>query len=256
MNMPKGKAILGLACVVAGTVMVLGGASSATSAASAVWANLDLILIVIGSAALGRHFLQRDIPRGPVAVATCGLVLLAWRQNWIRQESLIVLVGTVVLLGGANVALGAVPAGRSDTAVQTVGALLARRKRSFGIDEEPPERLRAWSLLGRIDLDLRRAEIPRYGPIELLISSWGGDLRLRLPNDWVVVAGRTRSSYRMHLSGLLDSKRSFNDPDSPEQLEQLERLREERSAQTGSTRANAAVVVHLLGVGGRVKVSR
>ena len=111
------------------------------------------------------------------------------------------------------------------------------------------------SVAARIDVDLRTAQPPQYGPLQVFVSCWGGAVHLDFPEGWAVVAGRLLAARSIRFKGALDSADTFPSPDDPTTVEMLNEVAEQRGQSTGSTDPTVAVVVHVLGIGGTVTVA-
>ena len=142
------------------------------------------------------------------------------------------------------------------SSIASVAGVLFKRNFVIKHGEVAPERMRVLAVLCRVQIDLRLANVPRYGPLEIPITCWWGTIDIQIPDHWAVVAGRVFAARSVELNGMLDSDQVFNDPVLEDQSEALAEISSERAAGRSSDGIGTAVVIHLMGVGGRVIVRR
>lgn len=242
----------GLGLVVVGVILAVDGPHGIATAAGLVGDHVGVVLVAAAVAGLVHNLAPRGTVIGPAVLAGAGVGALALRYGWWSARDVWVVVGAALVIAGGLMAVGGQSRPlRSDPARRVV-AVLFRRTVEFRSGEDAPERLTVVAVFTRCEVDLRRAELPRYGPVEIMVSCWASVVTLRLPGHWPVVAGRVTAARHVRMCGSLDSTDPFESPE--EKRDELVDLAAERQEREGSARKGVATVVHVVGVGGSVVI--
>lgn len=239
-----------------GAILVVAGPAGLAAAVRVLLGHAGLVLIGMALAALLYNLAPQGTLAGPVVLAAVGGAVLAWQRGWWSARSIWALVGLALALTGGALVIRKDPGVVTTEPVRRIVAPAVRRRLAFRSEEGAPERLRLVAVAARIDVDLRQAQPPAYGPMEVFVSCWGGTICFDIPDSWAVVAGRLTAARSIRFEGILDSADTFPDPDDPEMAERLAQIASSRKDSTGATDVGAAIVVHVLGIGGSVTVDR
>jgi hypothetical protein len=237
------NSLLALGLVAAGTALATSGPHVFVLAASMLWSAAPVLLIALGGLAL----LMIAVPSPklilPGILLLSGAVWFAIRGEWV-QIDVGVRYATAVLAIVAGVALV------SEKGVQTVdlmrrqwAVLLPRRANA----EVVPTTVRLVAMYTRFRLEFELVKVPRGNVVECMITTWWGQVELVVPLHYQVVCGRVHTARWVEFTGKLDSDEVFMDPRGMD----LDRLRALCTADHPYV-----LVLHILGLGGRVSVSR
>jgi hypothetical protein len=240
------RILLSSTLIVAGAALVAGGPTIFPTAISLIWRYLPALLFAVaGVLALTAVVPQRALIL-PATLASLGLVVLLARTY---SLALVARFG-----GGAALAvIGMMLAMRLPRPVN-----LRRRRWALVSNRnlepvEAPARIRLVAAGGgKLTVDLAGARFQNKH-IQLFLSTWYGEIDLRFPEKWVLVAGRVAAVRGVTFSGQLDRTQGFEDPDGSDK-EALDRLLGEGKPSTDQRPCVA--VIHVVGVGGRVSVAR
>jgi hypothetical protein len=248
--------LAGLCAIAAGTVLAVDGPTRAELVARELTRHSGVGIIAVAAAVLIYNIAPRGTLAGPLVLAAFGACVLAWQDHrWSARSGWAVAGIAIALLGGFVVI-------RKDSVIATADpvrraiALLARRRLPFGPEQIAPERLSLIAVLALFEVDLSSAQRPAYGPVEIFITCWGGMVCLDVPDGWAVVAGRMTAARSIRYSGTLDSPDPFPNPEEASAAERLAELADERSRLLTQSGSGTAVVVHVLGFGGHVRIAR
>lgn len=239
--------MLSLVFVAVGAALAAGGPTALLAVVSFVWRNAAVLLFVLGGVALFSAIVPPGTWAGPAVFILLGLGVVLVRSGF---SDTIGRFGVAVALVGVGLVLAVEPGPRRtlDLRRRRWAVLFPRRATVSSV----PARVRLVAVGNRFTLDFSEARC-QSTVVEFFLSIWCAHVTLVLPTDWVVVAGRVTAARGVRLEGILDSDRAFEDPGDEVLGKALDNLLKER----GSAPARPyVVVIHLLGVGGCVSVSR
>ncbi|MEU8817875.1 hypothetical protein [Actinoplanes sp. NPDC048796] len=246
--------LLGVAGIWAGLVLALVGPGSFSTAGRAVLDHAGYAVLGCAAVVLLYNLAPKGTLTGPLLLGAVGVVLIALTGDWRISQDGWSVAGLAIALAATSVVLRR-PAGSGPPApTRRTSGLLLNRHLIYDLDAEAPERLDVTALLCRVVIDLRSAGTPRTGPLEVVVSSAAGHVDLAFPSHWPVVAGRTAASRKIRLDGFLDTAEDFDDPRSHEQAQRLSEIEAEWQARARTADRGIAVVVHVAGIGGSVRV--
>ena len=226
--------------------------------------------VLLGAAAL--LIFMRMVPRNartmPVILALGGLALigLQHRSEWYAHRWAV--VGTLLILAGAGLSRHPPHPTRQRTGSKWPTpyrrvVCVWPRKVEFTGDYGTPTVLALTAIVGKLEVDLTGAAVPRlsHGMEIFVRCALGGRVKLRLPPDWAVAAGRLSSAYGITWDDTFkfDSGELFVDPyaeDWSKKLTMLAKDRREAIRDSTIRIAGVWVVVHVAGLGGSVRISR
>ena len=247
--------LLGLAMIGVGAIVAVDGLDGVVRVAQALVAHVGVVLVALAIVLLAHNMAPAGTWVGPLTVGGVGVAILAWQHGWGFGAIWAAAGGMMMLVGGRIVMSMRFESEPIEAApVRRLIGVLARRRLGFTSTQHAPERLRILAVGARIDIDMRAARLPAVGPVEVLISCWEGAVKLQLPQHWAVVAGRVTTGRAIRLAGVLDSSEVFEDPEN--QADRLGDIAEERRQATNAPAVGAAIVVHVLGLGGAVTILR
>jgi len=247
--------VLGVVCVWVGAVLAAQGPEGVAWIVVGLTQHMALILLCLATGALLYNIAPRGALPGPLLLGSAGLTVLAIRNQWWNDQDVWFLTGTALaIVGGLTVMRKRQTTLRSNPVRRIVGAIV-RRRLVVEADQYAPERIVVLAICGRVEIDLRLARLPRYGPVEVMVSCWMSAVELFVANHWPVVAGRVHAARGIQLEGCLDSSELFDEPESEEQGERLVQLAKERQISMKADQEGSAIVVHVLGLGGSVSIS-
>lgn len=188
----------------AGTAWAIGGVSAVQSGLLTIVAASPLLLLLSGVGVLVRVAVPRGALAGPLTLITAGAAWVSVQYGLLRGVELDRVVSAVLIVGGIAVAFIQRPdQSPVDSGIQHFRTILVPIERK---PRRPtPTRLHLLTVLGAIQLDLSRARFPTAYEMEVDISVFYGRVRLRLPADWTVVAGRVAAAHGVRFEGDLDS---------------------------------------------------
>lgn len=236
--MPRWQVLLALVAVSAGSVLAAAGPPGLARLGTLLLANLGWLLLTLGVLALLWAIAPRGALLGPLLLIGAGLVIIGWPRPEIWTFS-----GSAITVGGGLMLLRRGQSRRSDDPVVRRGIIgLAGRAR---MPDRCPEQIHLRPVVGRLTLSLFDVEPPSSQIVEVLITCWGGWVRLHVPPDWAVVGGRLAAATMISFSGKLDSKQLV-----------LSRSSVDGKLFGELSPGPALVIVHVMGFGGGVDLSR
>jgi hypothetical protein len=242
---PRWQALLALVAVSAGSVLLAAGPGGLVHVGTLVWGNIGWLLIGVGGTGLLLSVAPVGAVLGPLVLVAAGVAALGWPRPEIWA-----LTGGVLVVGGAFVLFGHRPLNKNPMMRQST--LVFPWTLRLRAEEKCPDRLFVRTIGGRLTIDVTAARKPSRTVIELMVTCWGGWVQVDLPDHWAVVGGRLDATPLISLRGVLDSSKSYPDPGKLSPAEVLE-LTEPRRKED---RAPALLVVHVMGLGGGVRLSR
>ena len=190
----------------------------------------------------------------PMLVGLVGLAVVARQYGWWESRwQWPVLGSSLALFGGVIAVRSARPVRKTRHPVDRVVAALFDRRISYP-GAPAPERIRVRAAFCRVHIDLSGSEPAQYGPTEIMISQCAAAIKIIVPAHWPAVAGRVDNRWGTTLRGNLDSTQYFDDPANAEQGAALDALASERQEATSVRLPGTPVVVHLMGIGGRLVI--
>lgn len=246
--------ILALAAAWVGGILTASGPAGMGAVTKALVENVEFILIGTAIIVLLHNLAPKGVLIGPIVLAIVGLLILLTRLELWAASRTWLFIGITLTVAGVILAM------RSDNrpprafpVLRILGALV-RRRLVLSPEDYAPERLVAVAILGKLEVDMRKARLPRYGPVEVMVTCLLGRVTIAIPLHWPVAAGRVHTIRWMKLEGSLDSAHEFDDPQDDEQCDRLSELALERKESVGAREPGSAVVLHVIGVGGSVAV--
>ena len=246
--------LVGLAVFGFGLVLAIDGPTRVGEVTHDIARHAGACILAAAVIVLIYNLAPRGTLLGPAVLAVAGLGVLTWQNQWWPVKPEWAALGiTMLLLGGVVVIRKDRVVATSDPTRRLV-ALFTRRRVALGALDNAPEQLSLIAFLAPLEVDLTSAQRPSYGPVEVLVTCWGGAVRLTVPSHWAVVAGRLAAARAIQFSGALDSSDAFPSPEDDVAAEQLAELAKSRARLPDET--GTVVVIHVLGLGGSVTVTR
>ncbi|CAM3329932.1 hypothetical protein KIPE111705_02835 [Kibdelosporangium persicum] len=247
--------LLALLAVSAGSVLAASGPGGFARLGTVVLDNAGWLLLAAGAVALLSAIAPPGALLGPLVLIVAGLVVVLDPP---RPEVWTLSGGIITVGGGLFLMRRAGTEQPNADPVMRRSAVLFPRKVRLRSDELCPERLFLRSVLSvRITANLRAAAPPQRGIIELLITCWGGQVRVTLPDHWTVVGGRLAAAKLISLDGVLDHARTYPDLSLIKEAAEFTELTEARFAKHGSDDQEPVLaIVHVMGLGGVVRLDR
>ncbi|GAB3873144.1 hypothetical protein ACFQ1S_00770 [Kibdelosporangium lantanae] len=248
--MPRWGTLLALLAISTGSVLVAAGPPGLAHLGTLLWDNAGWLLLSLGGLSLLATVAPKGSLLGPLVLVVLGLVVLGWPRPEIWA-----LTGGVMAVGGAFLLVKQPITATNDPVVRRSAVLFPR---SFTLSALGlgPSRLYLRTVGTRLVADATWMAPPPKDVLELVVSCWGGRVELKLPMHWTVVAGRLSATKLISFEGTLDSPKPIPHPTtvSKSDRDDLIRARVERYGTPGDSAA--LVVVHVLGFGGVVEVTR
>jgi hypothetical protein len=250
---PRWQTLLALLAVGAGSVLTAAGPTGLSRLGVLLVDNAGWLLIALGTLALLSAIAPRGALLGPLLLILAGLVVIGWPQPeiWTLSGSVITVGGGLLLIRGTQ--------GRTrneDRVMRRSGALV---RRTILLDHKDicPDHMFLRAVCGKLIVDVTQARPPGGDVLELMITCWGGWVDIRPPEHWAVVSGRLAAANLIVFDGPLDDRQPH--PNAArldgDALDQLKDKRVKQEHRDKGLQA-ALVVVHVMGLGGGVTVSR
>lgn len=239
--------MLSLVLVAVGAALAAGGPAALLAVVSFGWRNASVLLFVLGGVALLSAVVPPGTLVGPAVFVLLGLGVILVRSGFSDTIGRFVVAATLV---GMAFVLAAEPGTRQalDLRRRRWTVLFPRRATVSSV----PARVRLVAVGNSFELKFSEPGFERT-VVEFFLSNWFGHVSLVLPTNWAVVAGRVTAARGIRLDGTLDSDCAFEDPAEDIQGKVLENLLKERDSAPARL---CVAVIHVLGVGGCVSVSR
>jgi hypothetical protein len=252
------RAIAGTLLAAAGAVIAVAGPRTLLDMARwSVQHGGVLLLWLAGMVAL-----WTAVPAGkrkwPALLAGAGLLVLLLQRG----------VDPSIIAGGGLVALGALisavrlPAAFRDDVIDPVHTYRRVGFYARNIVAEPvhevPSQIRLLSMATCTELNLKDAQPSTSDVLELVLTCWFSRVRITLPPQWAVVAGRVTATKFVTFKGTLDSSDLIIDLDDPIDAEKLTGIAQKRSTMVMNSADNqpVGVVIHVAGAVSRVTLCR
>lgn len=214
-------------------------------------------LVAAGVLALAGRLVPRVIDPGPILLILIGASVIAVQRSWFPGGSLTNVAGLLTITVGGWLMTATPSASRQADPVRRAStAILPRRVRIAGPSPTPLQ-ISVLAVCGRITLDLRDAADPELTRVEITVSCWaGGSVDIFLPGHWAIACGRVESVRAIRMAGRVDTAEITRFPDLAETRAVLRTVAEDRLRTVPAAgRAPVAVVVHIVGVLGRVTLA-
>lgn len=250
-----------LMMVVLGAVVLASGPAGLLDIGRWLAANVEILIGSLAAAALLLSIAPRGVAVTATTVMTLCLFVYGARHGWWSWGAAWTVGALVVMIFGARMLFGREnPYGPADP-VQRIFRILFPASRRYA-NQEPPSYLSVVAASSSVSLDFRGAEEPRDGWMEVAVSCWRGDVRLNLPPQWAIVAGRLDLSPTVNLRGLFDVEQEFRYPQQPGTAAKLRNIAQARATSVNAGQAAlateeasmATIVLHVIGRGGSVEV--
>jgi hypothetical protein len=237
-----------------GTALALDGATGLRSLLAVTQDAVPYLLIASALAVLVRVLSPSVLVVFPVLLLALSFVLLAERHDWwgvLDPPSL----WLTLAAAGVMAATFAVPLG-DDLSGHAVRRRAICWTRTYHCRETAPAYIHLTATLAQAVVDLTPATYVHDTVVEVFVRCWGGRVELRVPDRWLILVGRMNPlSTNLVPIGVVDSTKVYADPRS-EDYAAIMKLLDETDQPTegrGDTATRAAVVVHVLGIGGSVR---
>ncbi|MDN3026885.1 hypothetical protein [Streptomyces sp. S.PB5] len=234
--MSRIRVALGLGAVALGTAWAVGGVAGLREVLAALSVAVPTLLVLAGMVLVLRAAVPRGQLGGPLALMGVGVGVLALRFDVPQLPDLSRQAPVVLILGGVFVALFR---GRSDpgidTGVRRFTSLLHPPAKPRMAGTAPKKLIVRALLFGRVHIDLSGCDFPLEPRMVVDVTVLWADVKITLPPDWTVLAGRVE---------LTSGVRFFGDLSQPVFA----------SAQPGPGETRT-VVVNVQGLGGAVRLT-
>ncbi|MGB6165500.1 MAG: hypothetical protein WCF33_07130 [Pseudonocardiaceae bacterium] len=183
--------VLGVVSVWVGAVLAAQGPEGVVAVAAGLNQHIGLILLCLAACALLHNMAPRGALSGPLLLGGAGFTVLVIRNQWWNARDIWLLTGTTLAIAGGLILMRKRQSTLRSDPVRRIVGVIFRRRPVINSDQYAPERLLVLAIFGRVDIDLRSARIPRYGPVEVMVSCWMGTVKLFVADHWPVVAAGT-----------------------------------------------------------------
>jgi hypothetical protein len=247
--------VTGLVAVVTGTALTLDGPEAVEAALGWLFTHADLIVIGVAVMGLLHNIAPRGALAGPLILGAAGLTAAVIRGHSLPAMGGWSTVGAgVAVVGGLMVMRRTSQPAQPDPVRRVVAAVFSREI-VYEAGQDAPERLSVVAIGCPVDVNLKAAGLPRHRLVEINIVCIAAHVRIAVPANWPVVAGRVAGTRGVRLSGLLDSTETFDDPRDDEQAEDLNDLAVRKMKAARRRRVGSPVVVHIVGWAGSVAIA-
>lgn len=269
MRASSARAIISVIMTSAGIILVAYGPEAFRRVGHLVVAYGGYALLGAAAVVVFIRIVPRNARMLPIILIVGGLALIGLQQRSAWYAHRWALGGALLVLTGVGLAtLPARPERQRDeskwpTPYRRETCVVISREVKISGKYETPTVLLLTALAGTLEADLAEAKVPTgsYGMEIFVRCAIGGRVKLRLPADWAVAAGRLGSAYGISWDDKFefDSGELFVDPYAVEPGERLAALAEDRRKAIPDSKMRAEgfwVVVHVAGLGGSVRISR
>ncbi|MEU5891112.1 hypothetical protein ABZ835_30325 [Streptomyces sp. NPDC047461] len=235
--MSRIRVVVGLGAVAMGTAWAVGGVAGLRDVVGVLLVAVPALLVLAGVVLLLRAAVPDGQLGGPLTLVGVGVGVLVLRFGVPQLSELSDQAPTALILGGVFVALFRGRSGSGlDIGVRRYTSLLYPRVRT-SLEGRAPKKLILRALLfGEVDIDLSRCEFPFEARLVVDVTMLWACVRLKVPADWTVLAGRVELTSGVRFHGRLSEPAFASPQPSPD---------EERT-----------VVVNVQGLGGVVSLTR
>ncbi|MEV7886858.1 hypothetical protein ACWD3I_23605 [Streptomyces sp. NPDC002817] len=231
------RVALGLGAVAMGTAWAVGGVAGLRDVAGVLLIAVPALLALAGAALVLRAAVPHGQLAGPLTLMGVGIGVLVLRFDVPQLPELSGQAPTALILGGVFVALFRGRSGSGlDIGVRRYTSLLYPHVHTVLEGRAPKKLILRALLFGAVDIDLSRCEFPFEARLVVDVTVLWARVRLKVPADWTVLAGRVELTSGVLFDGRL-SEPAFASPQPSAD--------EERT-----------VVVNVQGLGGVVSLTR